>query len=257
MLLLVKWYGCTRGLSCSWDPALGMAVAYNWSTLANLGDLTSKMPLKELLAHAQTVFQGPMAMALQIIKHKITHARYCTNGLCIPNSCSSKLWMLQNRLPRCSSAKLPFFSTSVDYEPLLAATELFKWVFLSAALLSRGSLTFSVHVQGNCTTISVCNLFFSLSLPFFRLIKKSISSSVGLCLTWVWEHFFQRKRELSPQIDFAAFVFAHFHLITFSALCLAFSDQFTASERSWMEDRAWQCCSAGQGPPGPWGGYGP
>lgn len=113
-------------------------------------------------------------------------------------------------------------------------------VFLSAApLLSRGSLTVSVCVQGNCMTISVWNLFFSLFFFlwffFLRLIKKSISSSVGLCLTWFWEYLFPKKREVISQIDFAAFVLAHFHLIIFSVLCFAFLDQLTASERSWMD----------------------
>lgn len=113
-------------------------------------------------------------------------------------------------------------------------------VFLSAApLFSRGSLTVSVCVYKETAwpfLSGICSFLSFSSCDFFlRLIKKSISSSVGLCLTWFWEYLFPKKREVISQIDFAAFVLAHFHLIIFSVLCFAFLDQLTASERSWMD----------------------
>lgn len=71
-------------------------------------------------------------------------------------------------------------------------------------------------------------LFFLLFLFALRLIKKSVSGSVGLCLTQFWKCLFPLECELSSQIDFAAF--AHFHLIIFSVLCLTILDAFPATD---------------------------
>lgn len=68
---------------------------------------------------------------------------------------------------------------------------------------------------------SVLLSLFMCFFPFFpKLIKKSVSGSLWLCLTWFWNYFFLLKCEPSPQVDFAAFAFAYFYIIIFSVLHL-------------------------------------
>lgn len=129
------------------------------------------------------------------------------------------------------------FSALPDREPLSPPLEQTCFCLLRRCSPEALWLFLCVYKETAWPFLSgICSfLSFSSSDFFLRLIKKSISSSVGLCLTWFWEYLFPKKREVISQIDFAAFVLAHFHLIIFSALCFAFLDQLTASERSWMD----------------------
>lgn len=110
--------------------------------------------------------------AVQIIKHKLTHAGYYVDDLCILNSCSSRRWMLWSRFLRCCSTKLsswPFLPSQI------ASPFHHRWnkrvSVCCAVALQRLSDCFCVCTRKLHDHFCLESVLFSLFLPVIFFFK--------------------------------------------------------------------------------------